>query len=592
MAYPQILSLLVYIASAVLFSAALLAAPRNRPWWLKGCALALVLASILFVAELELNITSMPFWSRDYSLTWTMMVLALAVSVAYLGPHAHELVGVWLRCRADAAGNTPPGVPKSAGTSSERETVTLLKHSPSASAEPSVSRGRPRISRPLMGLLLTALAICLMAIYLRGAEQNLIRVNTDPERVDQSAYINYAEKILKQEYAHVGNRARMPLYPFLLSFALDPSDDLALEFTRAKYFSVALSLVLLVALEVLFLRLLPPVQASALLVLVAFSLYIFRASYVQAELLNYTLTAFLFVLMIRYLIRPSTHLAVAIGVLAGFTHLAKAAVLPALGLLLLVAFGWAMGNAVREARRGSGRGILSPLLSRLGELAIVAAFFLLVLFPYIKNSWYRFGTPFYNVNSTFYLWYDSWEEAAQGTKAHGDRVGWPDMPESEIPSFSKYVREHDIEDVVDRLASGGSRTIQEAAGSYGYAKYVVLGGLALALAALSSRRLLGEAVRKHPHIIVFLVLYFVGYSILTAWDYEFTDGNRLILALYIPLLLVYATGIRFLLRDRSWEVLGRRLTPIGILYGLLSVVLVLDIRAVTAYRILSMFGGT
>ena len=69
-------------------------------------------------------------------------------------------------------------------------------------------------------------------------------------------------------------------------------------------------------------------------------------------------------------------------------------------------------------------------------LMLIVFTFLAVEYPHISNSKRIYGHYFYNVNSTFYIWYDSWDDVMQGTRVHGDRVGWPDMPEDQIPSGS------------------------------------------------------------------------------------------------------------------------------------------------------------
>ena len=61
---------------------------------------------------------------------------------------------------------------------------------------------------------------------------------------------------------------------------------------------------------------------------------------------------------------------------------------------------------------------------------------------------------FYDINSTFYVWYDTWEEVENGTKLYGDKVGWPKMPEEEIPSFSKYIESHSIKGSANRFTKG------------------------------------------------------------------------------------------------------------------------------------------
>ncbi len=589
---PQALSGLVYLASAVVFTAAVLVALRGKPRWVKLPVLSLVYGCILFVATLELPITKMPFWSRDFSLTWTMMVLVCAIALVCLRPWIVAIRQDRREHRPDASGPPRPSVERPTEAALSRESEFAAAQPRGAPALPMLSLHRRSIRKSVWVILAIAVGVFLAILYWLGAQQNLIRVNTDPRRRDQNAYIGYAEDLLNEEYSHVGNRNRMPVYSFLLSFALNPAEPREVAFVRAKYFSLALSLALLVAIGALFFRSFSPLEASTLLLITAFALYIFRAAYVQPELLYYTLVAFLFVWMLRYLIRPSIALAVAIGVLAGLAHLTKASVLPGLGVFLLVAFGWSVSRALRNARRTGTRGVPIESFSHTVNLALVAAFFLLTVFPYIKTSWYRFGKPFYNVNSTFYVWYDTWEEAERGTKAHGDRSGWPDMPASEIPSYRKYIREHTPGDMVGRILRGASLTAQEAADSFGYAKYVVLFSLACVVALCLNWRSLGDALRGYPQVAVFLVVYFLAYAVLYAWFAQIAEGNRLVLAQLVPLLLSLTYAIRFALHGRNLECLGRRVSLLNLLYALFLAVVVLDIRAVTTHRILSMFGGS
>ena len=89
-----------------------------------------------------------------------------------------------------------------------------------------------------------------------------------------------------------------------------------------------------------------------------------------------------------------------------------------------------------------------------GEVLVPVVFamaFLVVLSPYLLNSKRVFGHFFYNVNSTFYVWYDDWPAASQGTYRHGDGVGWPKMPAGEIPSMGKYLRGHSAGQIAARI---------------------------------------------------------------------------------------------------------------------------------------------
>ena len=128
-----------------------------------------------------------------------------------------------------------------------------------------------------------------------------------------------------------------------------------------------------------------------------------------------------------------------------------------------------------------------------------------MIFPYLRVSQHITGHSFYNVNSTFYVWYDSWEEAEAGTKAHGDRVGWPDMPSAEIPSLAKYVHEHTPEKMVRRLIDGGRDVMTNVMQSYGYLDYLLVYGGVLLLAVGLKWRRARERISANPFLYLFFV---------------------------------------------------------------------------------------
>ena len=69
---------------------------------------------------------------------------------------------------------------------------------------------------------------------------------------------------------------------------------------------------------------------------------------------------------------------------------------------------------------------------------------------------------------------NSWEQAEQGTKAAGDRRGWPKLPADQIPSMGKYLREHSINQIALRLFYGGRTVISNLRHSFGYFNYIAL----------------------------------------------------------------------------------------------------------------------
>jgi peptidoglycan/LPS O-acetylase OafA/YrhL len=200
MSYPQALSVAVYIISAGVFTAAILFSLQGKAWRVKALLLGLLLACILFVVVLELPITRMPFWSRDFSLTWTMAVLALAVAVVSLRPRIFGSMRKRFGKCPEASVSPLSGTESTMGTSSSQKVVCTSVGIPNGRVEPTPSATRRTTSQAMLFLGLLGAGVVLATLYWRGAEQNLIRANTDPTRVDQGAYINYTEKILEWSY--------------------------------------------------------------------------------------------------------------------------------------------------------------------------------------------------------------------------------------------------------------------------------------------------------------------------------------------------------------------------------------------------------
>jgi hypothetical protein len=224
---------------------------------------------------------------------------------------------------------------------------------------------------------------------------------------------------------------------------------------------------------------------------------------------------------------------------------------------------------------------------------IVPAVFLLIIFPYLRNSKAVYGRYFYNVNTTFYFWYDSWNQAKQGTRAHGDRIGWPEIPPESIPSASKYWREHSARSIVSRLAKG-VRVIahHSVRRSYGYAKYVVLYvGFSLLLMILERGHTV-RLFREHAGLWIFNLGYFTTYLALYAWYTPIADGRRLVLAQLLPLLFALSVVIFRLYSRRRHLTWGSWRIDLSVAFTfVLACLLSRDILLVLTDRIVKIHGG-
>lgn len=447
--------------------------------------------------------------------------------------------------------------------------------------------------KPLSWLALALVAVLALGMYLHAAGIQSAQVNTDPERSDQSAYMSYARKLYESGFTYVGERNRMPLFPVLSTLVYREGMPEETFFLRGKWFNVGLSVLLLAGLFVVYRRQLPLHSATNLLAITAFSLFVFKAPCFQGELLYYTLSFVGFWLLSRILARPRPVLGLLAGAVLALAQYAKASALPSLGLFL----GIALFSVLWERRNRMG-GLAARLASLLREPLAVSGglclcVFLLILSPYLIHSKQQYGRFFYNVNTTFYMWYDSWEEVKQGTRAHGDRKGWPTMPEEEIPTPLRYLREHTLGDIARREMNGIRVVLRDRINSYGYTKYAV-GALVLAAGLAVRRR---DALRRHLSRYRWVALYWaaflLGYFFMYSWWVPISPAPRFVLALFVPYMWAMSVTIDRLIVDLPpVSIAGRRAEPRMLLNVFVTAVVAIDAVLVVTGRIAQHYGCT
>jgi hypothetical protein len=416
--------------------------------------------------------------------------------------------------------------------------------------------------RPVL-VALGMLLVVLGTLYVAGATRHSATVNVSRARADQSGYLWDAVGIHQDRHAGtdhlIGERNRMPLYPWLLSWLYDSALTPDQYFEKAKRWNIGLSIVLLVVIGLVAHRLLPPLAALNLVLVAAFGYFVFKAAYAQVELLFYTVWWLMFVACWQALTshgRRAVLFGLLAGVLAALAHLSKAAVLPFAGLFVGVTALRAVSaaSATMRGRTRAGGEILVPL--------VFTVVFLAVLLPYLLNSKRTFGHYFYNVNSTFYVWYDDWPAASQGTYRHGDGVGWPKMPASEIPTARTYLRDHSATQIASRIGDGVRDMVAVSYNRLWYFKYVTF-YLAFAAVLCASRlRAVRGLIAGQPALTVFLVLYAVIYTLAVAF-YKPISGTTLRMLLTHVLPLLFALSRAFAhpsLAGTEWQVAGASIT--------------------------------
>jgi hypothetical protein len=449
--------------------------------------------------------------------------------------------------------------------------------------------------RAALLLVLAGLAF----FYYAGATEHARVVNTERTRADQSGYLWDAVAIYRARHdgpdTLIGERNRMPVYPWLLSWLYKPSMSPDEFFARAKVWNIRLSLVLLAALALIAWRMLPPLIATNFVLVVAFGYYVYKAGYAQVELLFYFLLFVTFLTCLRQLRtdapKPTVMLATLGGTLAALSHLSKAAVLPFAGLFLLVCAARALAPLLQRDRYPRAMAVRLAVVRSAGTLVFLVSF-LAVLSPYLLNSKKHFGHYFYNVNSTFYVWYDDWPAASMGTYRDGDGVGWPTTPPEKIPTLRKYLKEHTAAQIARRFGNGFTEMITVSYTRLWYFKYLLIYVVLGLLMITRAWRPFVVMVRREPAIFAFIALYGVVYLAAVAF-YQPISGTslRMLLAHVAPLLFaVSVLSARSPFRDVRWDVVGVTLTPTHAHLFILATI-AFDVVFVHWTRLMSQFAG-
>ena len=435
------------------------------------------------------------------------------------------------------------------------------------------------------------LVFIFIAVYWNGAVKQLSRVNTDMKKTDQEAYMNYARKLYESDYQYKGGRNRMPVYPFVQSLFYHPAMSDEFFFTQGKYINLILSLVILAGLTLIFQKFFDKLLTINLTLIIGFTVFMFKAPFFQAEILFYFLNSCLFLLMWLFLERPSWIIAILIGIVAGFAHLTKASILPGFLIFLVILVIKSIWIYFQKRKTNSPKVTFNYLTSNILVIPLIGMFFLATVFPYILTSKRVYGNYFYNVNSTFYMWYDSWKEAKQGTRAHGDRKGWPDMPSEDIPSMAKYLNEHSAQQTLNRFVKGGRAVFGNVVNSYGYFKYFIVFMIALIVSIINQRKLALTIFASRPMLIFFLASYFTAYLLLYAWYGLIVHENRLILAQFILIMFTISMGLQSLLRSSRIRIGEHSFHTLTIFNIGVFIFLIFDISLVLTMRVETMFGG-
>ena len=443
-------------------------------------------------------------------------------------------------------------------------------------------------------LLAAGIALFFLVLYLDVAQKQS-PVNNDLTRSDQSAYMDIAKKAYQTRFQYTGTRNQMPLYPWIQALFYSPEMDDEAFFQQGKQLNVALSLVCLLALGIVFFHKFSKLYAFYSILIIAFFVFAIKSPFFQVEILFYTLFAFAFMLSLDTLLSPKWHKSIGVGVLFALAHFSKASALPGL-LIFISSYGILFLSRLfsRSLNREQTKHILYHALTP-------PVVFMALLFPYFQESKEKYGNYFYNVNTTFYIWFDSWNDAKKWSSIAHPRRGWPDMPDEEIPSLSKYLREHTADDIIERFRQSIKQILVSGCYGkwsrfrYGYCSQV---GLSLLILALGLPLLFKDIRRRkgehNMRIVWYVLLFFLLYALSFAWYMPIIGGGpRTLLSLAIPLLwtvglVVHAPQIQTLQRT----IFQGSMKAFPIVYLLLTLTLLYEIYQIITLRAETAYSGS
>lgn len=448
------------------------------------------------------------------------------------------------------------------------------------------------IKRILPGLIAAAAIALGLALYLHIAGIQSA-VNDDLKKSDQSAYMNFAEQAWESGYTYTGGRNRMPLVPWLQALFYWPELSDEAFFEQGKRLNVFISIACLGAIGTAFFLRFSALYALYAVLVIAYLFYAVKSPFFQAEILFYTLFAFAFVLSIDAIRSPRWYKAFGVGALLAAAHFTKASALPALGIFALsysVKFFLALRSGNLDAMTAMN------ILWRAAAPVIV---FSVLLFPYFNESKARYGHYLYNVNTTFYIWYDSWAEVKAGTRAAGDRVGWPNLPDEEIPSLEKYLSTHSFADILHRFSDSAKQSLSQSCTGktsiyrFGNCGHAAIGSLILLVALASGLGRAGTATNlRQAQLIVYVTLVFLVYLLSSFWAWPLTRGPRLTFTLLIPLFWTIGMALELpRMQSAEIEIMKRKLNPWRVVYCVLIAIALFQANELAAYRAADLYGG-
>jgi len=368
----------------------------------------------------------------------------------------------------------------------------------------------------------------LIFIFLSAAFFLALNFSPYPE-YDELAYIDHVKKISQSDrYWYLGDRNRMPIFNYILFISYSPNFT---EVIQYRVFQLT-NIIFVTFFSIFYLSYLKNRFVSNVIFLQfsSFSLFLPIICYIHdvvVEPIFYVIFAVFFVFTLDFLKVFNLLNSVKFGFLAAFLYLIKATGLS----IFVISIFFIIIKKILEKEK---------IINIFKNIVLSIVSFLIICSPYMYENYQKFDKNFfYNVNTTFYIWYDSWEEVETGTKAYGDRIGYPAMPEEDIPSLKKYLSTHSNQQIYERFRNGLNSIL-----NYYFSVQEFTGSLSLSLIlVIFSRKYFQEKLFVNNNYLKNIKSYLILLSVFVLFSSAFYQViapiPRFTIYLFLPAYLYY-----------------------------------------------------
>jgi hypothetical protein len=409
-----------------------------------------------------------------------------------------------------------------------------------------------------------------LAVHLISAAVTIRHSNQDPVASDQGAEMWLAATARDDLFPQRSDGVRHPLWSWIARSVY--TEDKTSFFARGKWLNTSLCVIFLAGLALVVARWLDPLATANLLSLSSLGVLLVRGTYFQPEPLYYILFFSAIILAWRILQGGPFWLYSSFGIVCGLAFLSKPSLLP---FLIVFCFAFCL-RAILTLRYEDTEWRVSR---NVAGMALAFALIGLMAVPLALFTEKYFGSPLFNYTK-YWMWMDDFmTEAWPFQDKYPGKVQLEQLPEEEKPSPTLYFKRHNVEDAINRLASGTWEVFSrfffpepklkwseffwrswekkwEQPLAHRGIYLILLAGLC-AFLAVNYRSAIRDLLRRPENIAgsCFAVGLGVIYPLLYGWYWPIGRGDRFMGSLWIPAVFAL-TWLAFKLRSRAESNLG------------------------------------